>query len=81
MLWTSVAARLGLIRRFGPRPSVTARRVKLRLKGIVPPPLDLAPCLYMTALATGALVIFSQPIPDTVWQVEDATIRWPIWAA
>jgi protein-S-isoprenylcysteine O-methyltransferase Ste14 len=47
----------------------------------VPPSLERATYLYMTALATGALMFFWQPIPVTVWQVEDRAACWAIWAA
>jgi protein-S-isoprenylcysteine O-methyltransferase Ste14 len=81
-LWPSVAINLGLIWLFGLQHSATARRwFKARWTRIVPPPLERATYLYMTALATGALVVLWQPIPVTVWQVENSIIYWAIWGA
>lgn len=81
-LWPSVAINLGLIWLFGLQHSTTARHwFKARWTRIVPPSLERATYLYMTALATGALVILWQPIPVTVWHVENAGACWAIWAA
>jgi len=81
-LWPSVAINLGLIWLFGLHHSATARRwFKARWTRTVPPSLERATYLYMTALATGALLILWQPIPITVWQVENVGACWAIWAA
>ncbi len=80
-LWPSVVVNLGLIWLFGLHHSATARRLfKVRWTRFVPPSLERATYLYMTALATGALVIFWQPIPITVWLVNDTAAYWAIWA-
>lgn len=79
--WPSVAINLGLIWVFGLHHSTTARRwFKARWTRLVSPALERATYLYMTALATLALVIFWQPIPLTVWQVDNALGYWAIWA-
>lgn len=80
-LWPSIATNLGLIWLFGLHHSATARRsFKKRWTRIVPPSLERATYLYMTALGMAALVIFWRPIPTTVWQVDHATGYWAIWA-
>lgn len=81
-LWLSVAVNLGLIWLFGLHHSATARRwFKARWTRIVPPSLERAAYLYMTAIATSVLVVLWQPIPITVWQVEDTVAYWAIWTA
>lgn len=81
-LWPSVAMNLGLIWLFGLHHSATARRwFKSRWTRIVPPSLERATYLYMTSVATGVLVIFWQPVPITVWQIEGTAAYWAIWAA
>lgn len=81
-LWPSVAVDLGLIWLFGLHHSTTARRwFKARWTRIVPPSLERATYLYMTAFATSVLVVLWQPIPITVWRVEDTVAYWAIWTA
>ena len=81
-LWPSVALNLGLIWLFGLHHSATARRwFKAHLTRIVPPALERATYLYMTALATALLVIFWTPIPVMVWSVETPVVYWSIWVA
>lgn len=80
-LWPSVAGNLGFIWLFGLRHSATARRrFKARWTRVAPPSLERATYLYMTALATAALVVLWRPIPITVWQFENAFTCWAIWA-
>ena len=80
-LWPSVATNLGLIWLFGLHHSATARRwFKTRWTRIVPPALERATYLYMTALATALLVILWTPVPVTVWNVETDAAVWTIWA-
>ena len=81
-IWPSVALNLGLIWLFGLHHSATARRwFKARWTRIVPPALERATYLYMTALSTALLVTFWTPIPITVWSVEDPGAYWSVWAA
>jgi protein-S-isoprenylcysteine O-methyltransferase Ste14 len=81
-LWPSVALNLGLIWLFGLHHSATARRwFKAHWTRIVPPALERATYLYMTALATALLVIFWTPIPVMVWSVETPVVYWSIWVA
>lgn len=70
-LWPSVAINLGLVWLFGLHHSATARRwFKRHWTRIVSPSIERATYLYMTAFATGVLIVFWQPIPVTVWHVE-----------
>lgn len=79
-LWPSVVGNLGLIWLFGLHHSATARRwFKVRWTLVVPPSLERATYLCMTALATAGLVILWQPIPVTIWQVDHAPACWVIW--
>lgn len=72
---------LALIWGFGLHHSATARTwFKRRWTRVVPPALERAVYLYMTAAATALLVIFWQPIPITVWQVENGAASMAIWA-
>jgi methanethiol S-methyltransferase len=81
-LWPSGALNLGLICLFGLHHSATARRwFKARWTRIVPPVLERATYLYMTAIATTLLVVFWTPIPITVWKVGNDVAYWSIWAA
>jgi len=81
-LWPSVALDLGLIWLFGLHHSTTARRwFKARWTRIVPPALERATYLYMTATATALLVILWAPVPVTVWTVDNDAAFWTIWAA
>lgn len=81
-LWPSVAINLALLCRFGLHHSVTARRwFKRRWTRVVPPELERATYLYMTAGLTVLLVGLWQPIPATVWHVEDPVGAGLLWAA
>ncbi|MGB8623561.1 MAG: hypothetical protein WCD16_12135 [Paracoccaceae bacterium] len=81
-VWISIGIDLGLIWLFGLHHSATARRrFKAHWTRIVPPALERATYLYMTAIVTGLLIFFWQPIPITVWSVENDLGYWSIWAA
>ncbi len=70
-LWTAVAVNAALVLAFGLHHSITARRsFKARWTRLVPAHLERATYLYMTAIATGILVVLWQPIPITVWQID-----------
>jgi Putative protein-S-isoprenylcysteine methyltransferase len=47
----------------------------------VPPPLERAIYLGMTAVLVGLLVLLWRPIPVTVWAVEAPVAQAAIWAA
>lgn len=80
-LWPSVATNLALIWLFGLHHSATARRwFKARWTRVVPPALERATYLYMTAIATALLVIFWRPIPTTLWQIEATVPYWSVWS-
>ena len=77
--WPSVALNLGLIWLFGLHHSAMARRwFKARWTRVVPPSLERATYLYMTAIATALLVAFWTPIPVTLWSVHGAAASWAI---
>lgn len=70
-LWLALAVNAALIGLFGLHHSFTARRrFKARWTRIVPPPMERATYLYMTAIATALLVVFWRPIPVTLWEVQ-----------
>lgn len=74
-VWQALVADACLVLGFGLHHSLTARSAfKRRWTRIVPPPLERATYLYMTAAMTAALVLLWQPIPITIWSVE------PDWA-
>jgi len=67
----AVAIDACLVGLFGLHHSVTARRsFKRWWMKFVPPPIERATYLYMTAIMTGLLVVFWRPIPITIWNVE-----------
>jgi hypothetical protein len=81
-LLPSVALNLGLIWLFGLHHSATARRwFKARWTRLVPPSLERATYLYMTAIATALLVAFWTPVPVTLWHVESDAAAWAIRGA
>lgn len=68
---TSIISNTALLFAFGLHHSITARRsFKRWWTTIVPAPIERATYLYMTAIMTGLLVVFWQPIPITVWNIE-----------
>lgn len=74
----AVAVDLALIGLFGLHHSATARTwFKRRWTRVIPPAAERATYLYMTAVATVALVWFWRPIPITIWQVEDVAL-WSV---
>ena len=78
----ALAVDLALIGLFGLHHSVTARRrFKARWTRRVPPALERATYLWMSAAATAALIGFWQPVPLTLWQVEAPLAAAAIWAA
>lgn len=78
--WPSVAINIGLVWLFGLHHSATARRwFKARWTRIVPPALERATYLYMTAVATGLMVFFWQPVPNQIWHVEAPVAVWTIY--
>ncbi len=70
-----------LVAGFGLHHSITARRsFKRRWTRIVPPHLERPTYLYMSAFATAALVVLWQPIPITVWKIDESWAFWTITA-
>jgi len=81
-LWPSVALDLALLWGFGLHHSVTARRwFKRGWTRLIPPDLERATYLYMTAGMTVLLVWLWQPIPATVWHLRDPLGAGLLWAA
>ncbi len=80
--WPSVAVNLGLLWAFGLHHSVTARRwFKRYWTRLIPPELERATYLYMTATLTVLLIWLWQPIPKTVWHVSDPLGAGLLWTA
>ena len=80
--WAAVAVDAGLVSLFGLHHSITARTsFKRWWTKFVPPPIERATYLYMTAIMTGLLVIFWRPIPVTIWNVEGTIAASMIIAA
>jgi methanethiol S-methyltransferase len=76
--WSAILINVALVAAFGLHHSITARRsFKARWTKIVPPHLERSTYLYMSAIATAALVLLWQPIPLTLWRVE---ANWAFWA-
>lgn len=70
-VWSAATINAALVLGFGLHHSITARSsFKRWWTKIIPAPIERATYLYMTALMTGLLVVFWQPIPITVWSVE-----------
>ncbi len=80
--WPAVAIDLALLWGFGLHHSVTARRwFKRRWIRLIPPELERATYLYMTAALTALLVWLWQPIQGTVWHVRDPLGAGLLWTA
>lgn len=70
-LWPAVLVDASLVGLFGLHHSITARTsFKRWWTRIVPEPIERATYLYMTSIMTALLVVFWQPIPVTIWQVQ-----------
>ncbi len=81
-LWPSAAFNVGLLWLFGLHHSITARTwFKKRWTKIIPPSMERATYLYMTAIMTGLLFWLWRPIPIPVWNVEDEYLRGIIYSA
>jgi methanethiol S-methyltransferase len=79
--WIAVLINVALVAGFGLHHSITARRsFKARWTRLVPAHLERPTYLYMSALATAALVVLWQPIPATLWRVEAGVAFWAITA-
>ncbi len=69
--WRAILIDAGLIGLFGLHHSITARiSFKRWWTKFIPAPIERATYLYMTAIMTGVLVYFWQPIPFTIWRVD-----------
>lgn len=70
-VWISVVIDACLVLGFGLHHSVTARSsFKRWWTRWIPQPIERATYVYMTAALTFIVVLFWQPIPVTLWQVE-----------
>lgn len=71
--WSAALIDFGLIGLFGLHHSFTARTsFKRWWVKIVPAPIERATYLYMTLIMTVLLIYFWQPIPVTIWQIENS---------
>ena len=72
-VWRAVFIDAALIGVFGLHHSITARTsFKRWWTKFVPPPMERATYLYMTAMMTALLVTFWAPLPITLWQAPTA---------
>lgn len=69
---------LGLIALFGLQHSLMAREgFKARIRRILPQGLERATYVHAATITAFAIVLFWQPIPAVIWQVE--TGAWVLW--
>ena len=81
-VWLAVVIDAGLIGLFGLQHSITARTsFKRWWTRIIPAPIERATYLYMTSAMTALLVIFWQPIPVTIWEVQSQWFSTIIYMA
>lgn len=74
-VWLVLIIDAGLVALFGLHHSTTARRrFKVWWTGYVPPSIERATYLYMTAGMTFILVALWRPIPVTIWRVDQPTL-------
>ncbi|MEP1472316.1 MAG: isoprenylcysteine carboxylmethyltransferase family protein [Halieaceae bacterium] len=72
---------LALIALFGVQHSVMARPAfKTQLVKLVPAHLERSTYVLATAIVTGAVIFYWQPMPGTLWHVEDTLARQLITA-
>lgn len=80
--WTSLLINLGLLGLFGLQHSVMARSgFKRWWTQIVPKPVERSTYVLFSSLALAILFWQWRPMPDVVWQVENATGRGFLWGA
>lgn len=81
--WLAGALNLGLIALFGLQHSVMARPgFKQWLSATVPVHLQRAVYLVASSIMVAVLIVFWQPLPAMVWQVQDgfnATLIWMLY--
>jgi methanethiol S-methyltransferase len=69
-----------LVTLFGLQHSVMARPwFKRRVMGRMPPPLERVTYVHMANAALYILILFWQPIPIEIWNVEDVWARDAVW--
>ncbi len=79
---SSIALNLALIGLFGLHHSVTARRwFKARWTRLIPPALERATYLWMSAVAVALLIHLWQPVTVTVWHVANPLAAGAVWTA
>lgn len=78
-LWTSIIINVALVACFGAHHSITARAsFKRWWTRWVPPTIERATYLYMTAAMSFIVIFFWQPIPITLWRVDTPLFAWGI---
>lgn len=71
-IWISILIDSALVLAFGLHHSVTARSSFKRCwTQWIPQPIERATYIYMTVVVTFIVVYFWQPIPITIWQIEN----------
>jgi protein-S-isoprenylcysteine O-methyltransferase Ste14 len=74
-VWLALIIDAGLVAVFGLQHSTTARRrFKAWWTGYVPPSIERATYLYMTAGMTIILVTLWRPIPVTIWRIDQPVL-------
>lgn len=73
---------VGLIVLFGVQHSMMARaRFKNWLTRYIPQATERATYMLMTGIAVSIAIYFWQPLPGTVWTVENTTLQMTLWSA
>jgi len=81
-IWNAVIIDAGLVGLFGFHHSLTARTsFKRWWMKIISASIERATYLYMTTIMTVVLVVFWQPIPVTIWQVQSELVVVVIYLA
>lgn len=72
---------LGLIALFGIQHSVMARQgFKQKLVKIVPPAAERATYMLSTGIVTAIALYFWQPLPGTLWNIENTYVQITLWS-
>ncbi len=80
-LWASIAINVGLLGLFGVQHSVMARPgFKQVWTKIIPKPVERSTFVLATCVCLGLMYWFWQPLPQTIWSVQDPAGRGVMWA-
>lgn len=77
--WVAAAIDSALLLLFGLQHSVMARPgFKTWWVKMIPPPIERSTYVLFSSAALAVLCWLWQPLPDVVWEVSNATVRWLI---